>query len=253
MAEKNNSGFVKVPYEMLKILSPRELQIYCILLHFDSMKNGARPSFKTIAREIGKSRRGVIRVVDSLMQRGIIKISKRRVKSSGRNDYMSNSYSLKTKLPSDKNVTTPSDKNVTTPSDKNVTQIRLNNNKNEMNKREREEKTPLAAADLSPASLNLNHPENIQQVITEAKNRGVDISETQAQDFIDRYEVVAINGTWIVGKNNACVKDWRKLITSRWVENWKKDIESDNEIPDVFRRLDIRQNPDEAIRKMQGL
>ena len=243
MAEKNNSGFVKVPYEMLKILSPRELQIYCILLHFDSMKNGARPSFKTIAREIGKSRRGVIRVIDSLMQRGIIKISKRRGKSSGRNDYMSNSYCLKL----------PSDKNVTTPSDKNVTQIRLNNNKNELNKRKRKEKTPLVAADLSPASLNLNHPENIQQVITEAKNRGVDISETQAQDFIDRYEVVAINGTWIVGKNNACVKDWRKLITSRWVENWKKDIESDNEIPDVFRRLDIRQNPDEAIRKMQGL
>ncbi len=243
MAEKNNSGFVKVPYEMLKILSPRELQIYCILLHFDSMKNGARPSFKTIAREIGKSRRGVIRVIDSLMQRGIIKISKRRGKSSGRNDYMSNSYCLKL----------PSDKNVTTPSDKNVTQIRLNNNKNELNKRKRKEKTPLVAAELSPASLNLNHPENIQQVITEAKNRGVDISETQAQDFIDRYEVVAINGTWIVGKNNACVKDWRKLITSRWVENWKKDIESDNEIPDVFRRLDIRQNPDEAIRKMQGL
>ena len=129
----------------------------------------------------------------------------------------------------------------------------MNNNKNELNKRKRKEKTPLVAADLSPASLNLNHPENIQQVITEAKNRGVDISETQAQDFIDRYEVVAINGTWIVGKNNACVKDWRKLITSRWVENWKKDIESDNEIPDVFRRLDIRQNPDEAIRKMQGL
>ena len=232
MAEKNNSGFIRVPYGILKILSPRELQIYCILLHFDSMKNGARPSFKTIAREIGKSRRDVIRVIDSLMQRGIIKISKRRGKSSGRNDYMSNSYSLKTKLPSDKNVTTPSDKN--------VTQIRLNNNKTEYNKKEREKKTPLVAADLSLAP-SMNKPQNENEVIMEARKRGIDISQEQAQDFIYRHEAVANNGRWITGRN-ILVKDWRKLMNSRWIKNWKRDIESnDDETPDVFRRIDAKK------------
>ena len=112
----------------------------------------------------------------------------------------------------------------------------------EYNKKEREKKTPLVAADLSPASLNLNHPESEEEVIELAKSKGVDISFEQAQDFISRYEVIAINGTWVTGKNNP-VRDWRKLMTLRWITNWKRDNakNEDDETPAAFKRIDAKR------------
>ena len=83
-------------------------------------------------------------------------------------------------------------------------------------------KTPLVAAALSPASLNLNHPENLREVIMEAEKHCVKISESQAQDFIDKFEAVSENGTWISGKN--IVTDWRKLITSGWIRCWQREF-----------------------------
>ena len=75
-----------------------------------------------------------------------------------------------------------------------------------------------------------------------ARSKGVDISFEQAQDFISRYEVIAINGTWVTGKNNP-VRDWRKLMTLRWITNWKRDNEkneNDGETLAVFKRIDAK-------------
>ena len=115
-------------------------------------------------------------------------------------------------------------------------------------KKERDkEKTPLVAADLSPASLNLNHPENVQQVITEAEKHCVRISESQAQDFIDANSVTAQGDTWMF--RNVPVRDWRKLMNSRWIMNWKRD--NARETADALDSGEV--DPDEAIRRMQGL
>lgn len=99
-------------------------------------------------------------------------------------------------------------------------------------------RTPLVAAALSPASLNLNHPENLRAVIEEAEKHCVRISESQAQDFIDANSVTAQGETWMF--RNTPVRDWRKLMNSRWLMNWKRDNEKneDDETPDVFRRID---------------
>ena len=102
-------------------------------------------------------------------------------------------------------------------------------------------RTPLAAAALSPASLNLNHPENLREVIAEAEKHCVRISESQAQDFIDANSVTAQGETWMF--RNTPVRDWRKLMNSRWLMNWKRDNakNEDDETPDVFRRIDGRK------------
>ena len=102
-------------------------------------------------------------------------------------------------------------------------------------------RTPLAAAALSPASLNLNHPENLREVIAEAEKHCVRISESQAQDFIDANSVTAQGETWMF--RNTPVRDWRKLMNSRWLMNWKRDNakNEDDETPDVFRRLDAKR------------
>ena len=102
-------------------------------------------------------------------------------------------------------------------------------------------RTPLVAAALSPASLNLNHPENLREVITEAEKHCVRISESQAQDFIDANSVTAQGETWMF--RNTPVRDWRKLMNSRWLMNWKRDNakNEDDETPDVFRRIDGRK------------
>ena len=81
------------------------------------------------------------------------------------------------------------------------------------------EKTPLVAADLSLFSLN--HPKDSGEVIAEAEKHGVRISETQAQDFINANSVTAQGETWMF--RNTPVRDWRKLMNSRWITNWKRD------------------------------
>ena len=109
-------------------------------------------------------------------------------------------------------------------------------------KKERDkEKTPLAAAALSLASLNLNHPKNTGEVVAEAEKHCVRISESQAQDFIDANSVTAQGETWMF--RNTPVRDWRKLMNSRWLMNWKRDNakNEDDETPDVFRRIDGRK------------
>lgn len=108
-------------------------------------------------------------------------------------------------------------------------------------------RTPLAAAALSLASLNLNHPENVRQVITEAEKHCVRISESQAQDFIDSNSVTAQGETWMF--RNTPVRDWRKLMNSRWITNWKRD--NARETADAPDSGEV--DPDEAIRRMQGL
>ena len=103
------------------------------------------------------------------------------------------------------------------------------------------EKTPLDAADLS-LIFSLNHPKNPGEVIGEAEKHGIRISESQAQDFIDANSVTAQGETWMF--RNTPVRDWRKLMNSRWITNWKRDNEKngdDEETPDVFRRLDARK------------
>lgn len=103
------------------------------------------------------------------------------------------------------------------------------------------EKTPLDAADLS-LIFSLNHPKNPGEVIAEAEKHGIRISESQAQDFIDANSVTAQGETWMF--RNTPVRDWRKLMNSRWITNWKRDNEKngdDEETPDVFRRLDARK------------
>ena len=103
------------------------------------------------------------------------------------------------------------------------------------------EKTPLDAAALS-VSFSLNHPKNPGEVIAEAEKHGIRISESQAQDFIDANSVTAQGETWMF--RNTPVRDWRKLMNSRWITNWKRDNEKngdDEETPDVFRRLDARK------------
>ena len=109
-------------------------------------------------------------------------------------------------------------------------------------------KTPLVAAALSPASLNLNHPENLREVIMEAEKHCVKISESQAQDFIDANSVTAQGATWMF--RNVPVRDWRKLMNSRWIMNWKRDnARGNDDAPNDGGDVD----PDEAIRRMQGL
>ena len=71
------------------------------------------------------------------------------------------------------------------------------------------------------ARERLNKPLNIQEVIEEAGKRHCVIDELQAQDFIDKYEAVSENGTWVCGKS--VVTDWRKLITSGWLRGWQKE------------------------------
>ena len=118
----------------------------------------------------------------------------------------------------------------------------------ETRKKERDkEKTPLVAADLSPASLNLNHPKNAGEVIAEAEKHCVRISESQAQDFIDANSVTAQGDTWMF--RNVPVRDWRKLMNSRWLMNWKRD--NARETADALDSGEV--DPDEAIRRMQGL
>ena len=114
--------------------------------------------------------------------------------------------------------------------------------------KEREkEKTPLDAAALSPASLNLNHPKNAGEVIAEAEKHCVRISESQAQDFIDANSVTAQGGTWMF--RNVPVRDWRKLMNSRWITNWQRDNTREKSGGSESGDVD----PDEAIRRMQGL
>ena len=232
MAEKNNSGFIKVPYELIEKLSSRELHVFCALAYYDSMKDGATPSFGTIAKKIGKHRTRVIEVVESLIKKRVIGVQKRHRAES--KSYTSNKYILLT--------TRGGSENATRGGSENATLIRVNLNKSELNKREREEKTPLVAADLSLFSSNLNHPESEKEVIELARSKGVDISLEQAQDFISRYEVIAINGTWVTGKNNP-VRDWRKLMNLRWITNWKRDNEKneDDETPAAFKRIDAKR------------
>ena len=67
----------------------------------------------------------------------------------------------------------------------------------------------------------LNKPLNAGEVVEEAGKRHYAITESQAQEFIDRYESTAEGGTWMIG--NTIVTDWRKLLTLRWLENWQRD------------------------------
>ena len=108
-------------------------------------------------------------------------------------------------------------------------------------------KTPPVAADLSLASLNLNHPKNTGEVVAEAEKHCVKISESQAQDFIDANSVTAQGETWMF--RNVPVRDWRKLMNSRWIMNWKRD--NARETADAPDSGEV--DPDEAIRRMQGL
>lgn len=74
------------------------------------------------------------------------------------------------------------------------------------------------------ARANLNKPLNAQEVREEAGKRHRVITESQAQDFIDRYEATASGGTWMIG--NTVVTDWRRLLTSRWLDNWRQESAS---------------------------
>lgn len=114
-------------------------------------------------------------------------------------------------------------------------------------KKEREkEKTPPGAAALS-VSFSLNHPKNTAEVVAEAEKRCVRISESQAQDFIDAYGATAQGETWMY--RNAVVRDWRRLMNSHWLTNWKRD--NAREKSKGLESGDV--DPDEAIRRMQGL
>ena len=92
----------------------------------------------------------------------------------------------------------------------------------------------------------MNHPENVREVITEAEKHCVRISESQAQDFIDANSVTAQGETWMF--RNTPVRDWRKLMNSRWITNWKRD--NARETADAPDSGEV--DPDEAIRRMQG-
>lgn len=68
----------------------------------------------------------------------------------------------------------------------------------------------------------LNKPSGVKEVIEEAGKRRCVINEQQAQDFIDKFEAISENGTWVKGRN--VVTDWRKLITSGWIKCWQSEF-----------------------------
>lgn len=68
----------------------------------------------------------------------------------------------------------------------------------------------------------LNKPSGVKEVIEEAGKRRCVINEQQAQDFIDKFEAISENGTWVKGRN--IVTDWRKLITSGWIKCWQREF-----------------------------
>lgn len=68
----------------------------------------------------------------------------------------------------------------------------------------------------------LNKPSGVKEVIEEAGKRRCVINEQQAQDFIDKFEAISENGTWVKGRN--VVTDWRKLITSGWIKCWQREF-----------------------------
>ena len=98
-----------------------KLAYSAIISHYRNEDSEMFPSYSTIGKLMGCSRRNAIRAVNMLVSAGYItKESRINVDHNG---LASNKYNLVTKLspPSDKVVTTSSDKVVTTPSDKVVT------------------------------------------------------------------------------------------------------------------------------------
>lgn len=111
----------------IEILSAKDIGISAkmaysaIISHYRNEESEMFPSYTTIGKLMGRSRRQAIRAVNELLQAGYItKESRINVDHNG---LASNKYNLVTKmsLPSVKNDTTSSVKNDTTPSDKNVT------------------------------------------------------------------------------------------------------------------------------------
>lgn len=105
--------------------------------------------------------------------------------------------------------------------------------------------------DRENARAVLNKPLNAREVVEEAGKRHRAISQSQAQDFIDRHEATAAGGTWMIG--NTAVTDWRRLITSRWLDNWRQESasfrgESDGQSMDEFAEEIRREREARGIR-----
>ena len=91
-------------------------------------------------------------------------------------------------------------------------------------------------------------PPTIEEVGAYCWENGYDVDPEQ---FVDFYQ----SKGWKIGKSP--MKDWQAAVRT-WVrrDNAKNE---DDETPDVFRRLDAKEqdsgdvDPDEAIRRMQGL
>ena len=77
-----SAGFVQIPYNVIKRINPAELQVYGILIHYSTMKNGAFPSIEKIAEEAGKTGRAVTTSLSRLEDTGLIQRIKRPGKSN---------------------------------------------------------------------------------------------------------------------------------------------------------------------------
>lgn len=89
---------------------------------------------------------------------------------------------------------------------------------------QKEKESPLKGTKEKKEVYSLNHPLNTGEVIAEVERHAVRITEEQAADFIAFYSATAHDGMWMIRQTP--VTDWRKLITSRWLENWKNDKNS---------------------------
>ena len=75
--KKKQEQFVMLPYEAIKNLSDRELKVFCVLLHYSTMKKGAFPAVKTISEESKKKKSATIEILSSLEAKGLIQRDRR--------------------------------------------------------------------------------------------------------------------------------------------------------------------------------
>lgn len=138
------SKFSIASYELIKTCSPQELRFYLWLKLWAINKSSAFPSYKTIATDLGMSRRSVIRLIREMEQKGRLGVKRQngrnnlyditwydRIAHAGHFGKSSTTGAISGTLTGDRNNTTTRDRNDTTGGDRSkLEQIESKTNRN---------------------------------------------------------------------------------------------------------------------------
>ena len=217
MEKMKKSGFVKLPCRMIGNATGSEFQVYAYVASLSSFdKEGAYPSATTIARETGLSHNTVDVALRGLIERGFLQCERR-----GKKRYLS------------------APKNGVDDTPKNGAIDRLNIDRREIDRGEREGKSPSPARD--------DYPQSVEDVLKIAEDPRCGMKCTHEQ--AEKYFITRDTRNWV----DACGRKIRPGKVYGDLKRWLLRDQSDTKRPRGAGETEAQPQGPEWSKNEQGL